>query len=69
VNGDARILATTQERIVALLKMTPAMTGRQLAERIGLSENGIKNHLNKLKSDGAIRHVGSTKAGHWEVLK
>ena len=54
---------------VALLKMTPAITGRQLAQRIGISEHGIKYHLNKLKSKGAIRHVGSTKAGHWEVLK
>jgi ATP-dependent DNA helicase RecG len=60
---------TTQERIIALLKMHPAMTRRQLAEQIGISENGIKYHLNKLKAVGFVRHVGPTKAGHWEVLK
>ena len=44
------------------------MTRRQMAEIIGISENGIKYHLDKLKSSGVIRHVGPTKAGHWEVL-
>ncbi len=59
---------TTQEKIVALLRKTPTMTRRQMAEIIGISENGIKYHLDKLKSSGVIRHVGPTKAGHWEVL-
>ncbi len=60
---------TTQERILALLKAEPAITRRVLAERIGITPDGIKYHLDKLRSAGAIRHVGSTKAGHWEVLK
>jgi ATP-dependent DNA helicase RecG len=59
---------TTQEKIVALLRKTPTMTRRQMAEIVGISENGIKYHLDKLKSSGVIRHVGPTKAGHWEVL-
>jgi len=40
-----------------------------MAARIGVSTDGIKYHLNKLKSASVIRHVGPTKAGHWEVLK
>lgn len=60
---------TTQERILALLKAEPAITRRVLAGRIGITPDGIKYHLDKLRSAGAIRHVGSTKAGHWEVLK
>ena len=60
---------TIQEKIVALLRKTSTMTRRQMAEMLGISENGIKYHLNKLKSGGVLRHVGSTKSGHWEVLK
>jgi len=61
--------ATTQEHIVALLKTTPSMTRRELAEKTGVSENGVKYHLNKLKASGVLRHIGPTKAGRWEILK
>ena len=58
-----------QEMIVALLRKQPTMTRRDLAEQLGLSVDGVKYHLDKLRAAGAIRHVGPTKAGHWEVLK
>ncbi len=60
---------TTQERILALLSAEPSLTRRALSKRIGISANGIKYHLERLKQAGVIRHVGSTKAGQWEVLK
>lgn len=59
---------TTQEKILALLRMQPSMTRKALATRIGISTDGVKYHLENLKSLGRIRHVGSTKAGHWEVV-
>lgn len=60
---------TAREIFLVLLKMTRSMARKQLSERIGISEEGIKYHLNKLKTAGLIRHVGPTKAGQWEVLK
>jgi ATP-dependent DNA helicase RecG len=60
---------TTQEKIIDLLKTQPLMTQRDLSDKIGISSNGIKYHLTRLKSAGRIRHVGPTKAGRWEVLK
>jgi ATP-dependent DNA helicase RecG len=64
---------TTQEnsrlRILRLLRSEPAITRRDLAARLGLTPDGIKYHLDKLRADGSIRHVGPTKAGRWEVLK
>lgn len=45
------------------------MTRKELATNIGISEDGVKYHLDKMKQDGTIRRVGSTKGGHWEVLK
>jgi len=36
---------------------------------VGISEDGIKYHLDKLKAAGKIRHLGSTKAGRWEVIE
>jgi len=60
---------TTQEKILVLLSAQPAITRKELAARIGLSADGIKYHMEKMKSAGLIRHVGSIKAGHWEILK
>ncbi len=60
---------TTQEKILALLAANPSMTRKKLAENIGLSPDGIKYHLDKMRAAGLIRHVGSTKSGHWEILK
>ena len=60
---------TVQGKILALLRQHPTMTRRELATQFGLSTDGIKYHLNKLRAAGVIRHVGPTKNGRWEVLK
>jgi ATP-dependent DNA helicase RecG len=57
-NVDKAVM-TTQEKIIACLKAEPTLTRKLLAQRIGISEGGIKYHLNKLKAAGKIRHVGS----------
>jgi ATP-dependent DNA helicase RecG len=56
-----------QERILALLKERPTLTRRELAEQLGLTPDSVKHHLDQLRKAGRIRHVGPTKAGHWEV--
>lgn len=61
--------ATTQEKIVALLREEPEITMRLIAERIGITQDGVKYHIRKLRASGTVRHVGATKAGSWEVLK
>ena len=60
---------TTQEKILSYLRAEPELTRRELAERIGITPDGIKYHLGKLKAAGAIRRVGSDRAGRWEVVK
>ena len=60
---------TTRERVLALLRTQPAITRRELANRLGLSDSGVKYHLEKLKAAEIIRHIGATKLGYWEVLK
>jgi len=71
--GEATAQETTQEttqgKILFLLESTPTLTRRQLAVQLEMTEDGIKYHLNKLKKQERIRHVGSTKKGWWEVLK
>ena len=65
---DATTQETTQQRILSNIKKKPDITRKELAEIIGLSSNGVKYHLDKLKKSGVIRHVGATKKGHWEII-
>ncbi len=60
---------TTQEMILRLIKTNPAITRKGLAEKTGLTPDGVKYHLNKLREQGVIRHVGATKKGYWEVME
>jgi ATP-dependent DNA helicase RecG len=59
---------TTQEKILGLLRANPATTRVALAKNLGLSADGVKYHLDKLRASGEIRHHGPTKAGHWEII-
>ena len=61
--------AATQERILNLLRTEPALSRRVMAERIGITPDGVKYHLTRLRAAGVVRHVGATKGGRWEVLK
>lgn len=58
---------TTQEKIISLLIAKPATTREALAKSLGITADGVKYHLSKLRAAGKIRHHGPTKAGHWEV--
>ncbi len=40
----------TPKKILALLKIQPSITQRLLAAELGVSANGIKYHINKMKS-------------------
>jgi ATP-dependent DNA helicase RecG len=66
---EETIQETTQEMILRLIKTNPAITRKGLAEKAGLTPDGVKYHLDKLREQGVIRHVGATKKGYWEVME
>jgi ATP-dependent DNA helicase RecG len=57
-----------KEVILSVLKERPSISVRDLAVQCGMSIHSVQHHINKLKEAGAIRHVGSTKAGQWEII-
>ncbi len=58
----------TRERILELLRAEAKLTRNELALRTGITPDGVKYHLARLKKAGLLRRVGSDRAGHWEVL-
>jgi len=51
------------------MKNNPSITRKDLADKIGLSPDGVKYHLQLLKKQGIIKHTGATKKGKWEVIE
>ena len=61
---------TTQKtvvRILRILRKDPHATRHALAVAIGLTDDGVKWNLQRLKAAGRLRRVGPDKGGHWEV--
>jgi ATP-dependent DNA helicase RecG len=59
----------TTPKILILLSDNPKISTQELADIIGLTYDGIKWQLNKLKSQGIIRREGANKGGKWIILK
>ena len=55
-------------RILELLRGRPKITIAELIEETGLSRNGVKWNIDRLKAEGFVRRVGPAKGGHWEVV-
>ena len=64
--GNAN-LSDTEKQILSLIKENSAITQKELASRIGISEIGIRKAMAKLKKDGIITREGSPKKGSWKI--
>jgi len=59
----------TKEIILEVLRDRPEMTMRELAPQLDLTIDSIRHHIRMFQDAGVIRHLGSTKAGRWEIVK
>ena len=57
------------DKIIEIMREQPAVTVKKIAEQIGLSISGVRYHVNKLKKDGIVEHIGSSKKGRWVIHK
>ena len=58
----------TDKKILAIIKEKPEISRQEIADLIGLSEDGVKYQIQQLKTKGAIRRVGPDKGGYWEII-
>ncbi len=69
VQTTDQTVQTTEQKIMNAIVEKPTITRKELAEKTGLSESGIKWQLDKLKKEQKILRVGGTFGGHWVVKK
>ena len=59
----------TAQTLLAFLKGHATASISEMAERFGLSAEGVKWNLRKLKAAGRLRRVGADRGGRWEVVR
>jgi len=64
----AKTTQKTTQKILDVLVKNPSATRAELASAMGLSPDGVKWNLDKLKKSGKIRRVGPDRGGHWEIV-
>ena len=60
---------TTREILLKEIGQHPEITVRELALIIGLTDDGVRYHINRMRQEGILAREGSTKAGRWVILK
>lgn len=62
------LILNLENTMKSYVKHLKTQSKKQLAKVIGITPDGIKKQLDKLKKAGKIRHVCATKNGHWEII-
>ena len=67
-NVTEKTTKKTAEKILRLLREKPSLTNKELAEKCGITEDGVYYQTKKMKSKGILRRIGGDKGGLWEIL-
>lgn len=54
--------------MLKLIADRPSIIVRELAASLGLTQRGVRYHIDHLRESGVIEHVGSTKGGSWKIV-
>ena len=59
--------AKTRVKILRMIQENPAVSARQLAGALGITQKGVEWHLRHLQAGGELRREGPAKGGRWLV--
>ncbi len=58
----------SSEKILALIKENKAISAREMAAIIGISQRAVEKQLATLKKEKHLKRVGGAKGGYWEII-
>jgi len=58
---------TLRKKIVDFLKENPSATKQEIADYLQISINTVKEYISKLKKEGLLERIGSSKTGYWKI--
>ena len=59
---------TVEEMILIEMQKNPSITSNELQKITNMTRRGIEWNIKKLKLEGKIERVGSTKKGKWTII-
>lgn len=60
-------LTQTEQKILAAIRNNPMITQPQLAQKIGISVEGIRYAIRGLRKKGILSRIGSSRKGSWVI--
>lgn len=57
----------TIDEIMDIMAENPKITVKEIAEMIGITADGVRYHVKKLKASGRIERVGADRGGSWKT--
>ena len=61
-------LTERQQKILNLIKESPTITGKQMAETLSVSQRTIERDLSAMQKKGIIKHEGKDNNGVWQLI-
>lgn len=58
---------TIKEIPMRVMRDNPTITVKELAPILGLTEAGVRYHIDRMRKEGKLERAGSTKSGKWIV--
>ena len=59
----------SSEKIIAIIRNTPHVSARNIAEQLGLTSRAVEKQIAQLKAAGRLKRIGPAKGGYWEVVE
>lgn len=69
INTTQKKLNNNQEKILEIINKNPNITRNELAKIIGITSDGVKYNLDKLKKENIIQRIGPDKGGYWKITR
>ena len=60
-------VSETERKILEFIMEDSGITQKELAQKMGMSKNGIRYAMDKLKDRGILEREGATKKGKWII--
>lgn len=61
-------LTKNDHEILQVIQNNPVLSQKEIAMELGWTVDRVKYYLNKMKKQEAIRRIGSSHKGYWELL-
>ena len=49
------------------MRNDPSITRELMAKELGITSDGVKYHIKKLRDAGIIEHIDGDKGGYWKI--